>query len=583
MGYDDSLDRTQKAMEDLFQAPSPATSAAATVALSLLAGLLLSGLTLQASTLVEGLVLFAAPGLAAALLGWVWYRAVGGVAYLRRTLLLALVGVGLQVLVVGVFLATDPWHAVPPIHAFVLSAAFPLWLRYQVATAISTPDPPRALPDTVSHYALSLLALGLVAPVPWSLAAVLGAVFLAAGAAVVESMRVLTRDEFGADLIALNSAILEHISEGGDAGRAVLERFFSDQGIQAEVPVSTVTFHDDDGLRSALVVPAAHPGPFGTLGGSDLPRRIREALDVPVVSLHGPCTHEQNPVDAAATERVVQAVSEMIEEAEPRGGAAPPLRIPEAVMVQPMGPGGLVVHAPAPQRWDDVDLPTGRMVLEEARSAGLEMPVLADAHHCTAPGVTTVHHSSARARRLREAAADATRKAVDVDEGPLRVGMAADRSFGVDDGLGPEGVQALVVEADGHRTAYVVFDANNMLPGVRDAVRDALLGLVDEAEVLTTDNHVVHAGMDGYNPIGHAHGGDVWVPVARDLVTEALEGMADVRCDVRTREVTLRVFGPGTASRIGTLINLSTIAARRMMVVTFVAAAAIGSLVTLLI
>ena len=58
-----------------------------------------------------------------------------------------------------------------------------------------------------------------------------------------------------------------------------------------------------------------------------------------------------------------------------------------------------------------------------------------------------------------------------------------------------------VVEVDWQRTAYVLLDGNNIEAGVREVLRGAVLEMVDEAEVMTTDSHVVNT-ITGTNPIG---------------------------------------------------------------------------------
>lgn len=586
-GYDASLGRTREAMEGLFQAPPPWASAVGVAVLGLVCAVVLLFPASPARLAWAAVALFVGPGLGAAVVGWAWHRATGGVVYVRRNLLLSLVGAGMQVVVVGLHRGTAPWHDVPVVHAFLVSAAAPLWLRYQVVTAMSNPRPSRSLPDTLSHFGLSLGAAPLVLVVPagaWTVALATGAVFLGAGATVVEAMRSVGREEFDGDLIEMNWAIIEHITRDGGGGREPLEDLFHAQGIDDEVPVGVVTFHGEDGLKAVLVVPTVHPGPFGTLGGSDLPRRLQEALaPVPVLTFHGACTHDQNPVDQAQVDRVVATVRDLVEDVDPVEGGTSPVRLSEEILAQGLGPGLLAVHAPSPTRWDDVDLATGAHAEEAALNAGARSVLFADAHHCGGPGVTTVHAPSPKSRSIVEATRDAAAKVGEASRHPLRVGVARASGFHLDDGVGPMGVQVLVVEAGDHRTAYVLFDGNNMVPGLRDDLVEAIGDRVDEAEVLTTDNHVVNMGLDGWNPVGYARGASFWTPVVLDLLEEAAGSLAPAACGMGQATVEVRTFGPGTASRMSTLINVSTVAASRLMAATLVGASALGAAVTLLL
>ena len=72
--------------------------------------------------------------------------------------------------------------------------------------------------------------------------------------------------------------------------------------------------------------------------------------------------------------------------------------------------------------------------------------------------------------------------------------------------MGPGGITAIVVQVENQKTAYIVIDGNNMIPGLREKILDALATLgFDASEVFTTDTHAVTAsitGRRGYHPVG---------------------------------------------------------------------------------
>src|SRR5207247_11236719 len=111
--------------------------------------------------------------------------------------------------------------------------------------------------------------------------------------------------------------------------------------------------------------------------------------------------------------------------------------------------------------------------------------------------------ASQRSHEIIEAAKSATQAALAAPKAPFRVGYANRKGFSTpDQGIGARGIEALVVETGGQRTAYVLFDGNNMVPGVRDEIRAKLASLVQESEAMTTDNHSVNLTMDGFNAVG---------------------------------------------------------------------------------
>ena len=72
--------------------------------------------------------------------------------------------------------------------------------------------------------------------------------------------------------------------------------------------------------------------------------------------------------------------------------------------------------------------------------------------------------------------------------------------------MGAGGITAIVVEVENQKTAYVVIDGNNMMPGLREKILTWLAALgFEESEVFTTDTHTVSAlvtGSRGYHPVG---------------------------------------------------------------------------------
>ncbi|MCI4323152.1 MAG: DUF2070 family protein, partial [Thermoplasmata archaeon] len=114
-----------------------------------------------------------------------------------------------------------------------------------------------------------------------------------------------------------------------------------------------------------------------------------------------------------------------------------------------------------------------------------------------------------------------------------------------------QGIRALVVEAAGETTAYVLIDGNNLVIGARAPILQALEGLVDRAEVMTTDNHVVHEVDGGVNPIGERYGAAELARDIRALVEVARSDLELVGVAVGRREVpAVPVLGPAYTARL---------------------------------
>ena len=189
---------------------------------------------------------------------------------------------------------------------------------------------------------------------------------------------------------------------------------------------------------------------------------------------------------------------------------------------------GLLAATYAPGFADDIEYGVGLSAAAEARTSGLDDVMLIDAHNSNdgleGPDLGHVTPGSERAFDMIEAAGIAGQRLSTADRGDLHVGVAWDETpWTVEEGIGPLGVRVAVADVDGHETAYVLVDGNNMEPGLRGELLDALVaeGPVDAAEILTSDTHVVNS-VKADNQVGAA------IPWDRleDLVGDRTEALA---------------------------------------------------------
>jgi predicted neutral ceramidase superfamily lipid hydrolase len=105
---------------------------------------------------------------------------------------------------------------------------------------------------------------------------------------------------------------------------------------------------------------------------------------------------------------------------------------------------------------------------------------------------------------------------------------------------------------------------------MRQPILDALRPIVDAAEVMTTDNHVVHEVDGGVNPVGERYALD---PLIRDIVetvTHALSDLTPVKVRTATREIpNVRVLQPGWTARLLTSVSDTLVLFASTFVSTF--------------
>lgn len=523
-------------------------------------------------TYLAGVLLFLVPGLLGNLLTTPIAVALEGRFRVRRSLFLGLscfgiVG-GILVMWRIIQLFAGPYPVEGPL---LLGFGLTLWLRALTLIAVSHHSLARSLPASL---VAPLLGLGMVwLELGWGLRYLLeGPLFLLL--AIGGALALLTatdrpmRREFGQGGIALLRPLLEHMSERHPGASRDLESFFDRVSTHADLELSVLAFRPATAAASdrallAWIAPSVHPGPFADLGSSDLPRKmsaaLRPAAAESVMVPHAPSTHAQDIPTAAEVQRVCGIIRDLVRQAPAGTTRASPLVRPHEgslARAQVVGDSVLVVLSQAPRPTDDIDYALAELVREDARRLGLAHAIVVDAHNAFEENRGDVPFGSPEGfRMVADAKAAMTAALAQAKEGELRMGFAQRKGYNPeDDGMGGEGLSVVVLEGSGWRSAYALFDANNLLMGMRAP----LVGVLEQAvgavgEVMTTDNHVVHEVQGGANTLGERRGLPLLSRDLKEVAQQALAHAVPVRvAAAETKAKEVRVLGPGVITRLMT-------------------------------
>jgi len=555
-----------------FRAPPVQTAAVLLALLSLLDAVLT---WVPESSLVRFLsgwtLVFLAPGFLGVLLTTPLAKALGGRLPWHRSALLALsaTAVPVPVLLVWRGLGFAVGHlpiGVPLILLFIQGPI--LWFRHMSLFGISRTRHGASLPASLIQPVLAILGVFLLYPPPlqWVVAAGLFLMFgfLCAALLLRAADRPLRR-EFGLSGVSLIRPLIEHVGTRDPGATQILEKFFEGFAVQANVRVTEVQFRTAHGTKATIALPAIHPGPFAALGASNLPQKFEEQLgpDAGLVFVpHTPCNHDLDVPTTAEVRRVGEVAAALLHD----------LPSPSSALNSPLvtgGPGSwaraqrlgdviLVAATQAPEPTDDIAYAIADRLVDENRRAGRPELALIDAHNSYKEDAGDLTYGSPRALRFAEDVRQAVSAALGQSTpGPVRIGVALRTGFSVRrEGIGPSGVRALVVEASGRKTAYVLLDGNNLLQGLRERLLQALGGVVDDSEVMTTDNHVVHEVDGGVNPIGERIPFDLLRETVVGVVRDALTNLEAVEVRVGSRDVPdVAVLGPDWTARLLTSLG----------------------------
>ncbi len=555
-----------------FRAPKTSIAGALIVVLTVVDALLVwvSGESAGRFLEVWALV-FLVPALFGTLLTTPLASALGGRFPWHRNALLGLMSAVLPVPILlvwrgtGLLLGHFP-VSVPIILLFVQGPT--IWFRHMTLFGVSKPRHADSLPASAVTPVLSILAITLVF-VPDAETLVAAVLFLLFGflcaAILLRAADRPLRREFGSSGVAFIRPLIEHVGSRDPAATQILENFFAGFAVRANLRVTTVQFLGQNGPVATLALPTVHPGPFAALGASNLPQKLDDLLGPGHGMLfvpHTPCNHDLDLPTGAEVRRVADATAVLLRTLGPATAAvaSPLVGAPGArwARAQRLGGAMLVVASQAPSPTDDIAYAIADRLVDESRKAGDPTLALIDGHNSYKEDQGDLTYGSPGAERLSADVRGAVAAALSASApGPIEVGTALRTGFSVGrDGIGPAGVRALVVGAAGRRTAYVLLDGNNLLEGLRERLVQALGGVVDDAEVLTTDNHVVHEVDGGINPIGERIAFDLLRETVVGVVRDALSHLQPVEVRVGTTEIPdVPVLGPDWTARLLTSLG----------------------------
>jgi Predicted membrane protein len=219
--------------------------------------------------------------------------------------------------------------------------------------------------------------------------------------------------------------------------------------------------------------------------------------------------------------------------------------------VQFFNNGMVILSTFAPEAVDDIEFGVGLTMMAQSRSrCNVEDSVIVDCHNSFSPEGGEVLPGNAEVFQLIDVI-----DTIDPNQTKheIKVGCYEDSMPSLDkhDGIGESGIKTMLIEVDNQRTAYVLFDSNNMEIGFRQEIIDAVSDLdIDEIEVMTTDTHTVNTISRGYNPVGIVKRPEI-IKFVRLSIQEAILDLEKVEVGTGTEKIkNLNTFGPKNSTEL---------------------------------
>jgi putative membrane protein len=372
------------------------------------------------------------------------------------------------------------------------------------------------------------------------------------------------------------------------------EQFFERFGLEHDIKISALAFKTNNRIKSILVVPAFHPGPFKNVGSSNLPYAIQTTLEnkLPecVIAVpHGMSGHDLDLASQAQNHLVLGAVQKLTEFSDYGSVATPFVRVKRngaSVGCQIFHNCAFVMLTLAPETMEDLPPDLDSLIVTTARGLNLAAAISVDAHN----SIQGPFNIDKAIDPLKEAAAACLKKASQQKLASLEVGVAkvTPKEFGLPEGMGPGGIVVTVTKVAGQKIAYVTIDGNNMISGLREKILSALSEAgIDDGEVFTTDTHAVNAVVldaRGYHPVGEAMDHETLIKHIKHAATQALAHLEPADVSWHMDKVSkVKVIGEKQIEAMCTLVDKAVQTAKRSAVSIFpLAAIILGALLFLL-
>ena len=211
-------------------------------------------------------------------------------------------------------------------------------------------------------------------------------------------------------------------------------------------------------------------------------------------------------------------------------------------------------------------------MIESQKELNIENPILVDCHNSFNAEKGGVLPGNPELFQLLDTIRLIEKKGLEYD---IQVGCHHTDlgEFDKHQGIGESGLKTMIIEVNGQRTAYVLFDSNNMELGYRETIFKAVEDLeIDEIEVMTTDTHTVNTLAAGYNPVGTVEKEKI-IEYVRLSIKEAINDLEPVEAGTNTERIlNLKTFGPNNSTELISTISSIVAVSKIIAPLTFIVA-----------
>ena len=317
----------------------------------------------------------------------------------------------------------------------------------------------------------------------------------------------------------------------------------------SEKPVSTffMKFSLDQRNGYSIVLPEVHPGPFLSVGGSNLPFVLYKAFSGRAMVLHGVSDHALNIPSKEELDRYLRGLKSA-KKISSHSHCSRPVRVEDGhctVTGIRFDTVCMLILSMSPKGMEDVPYAVLSELTSYSKKIGFDSLLLIDSHN--AMGVSLDGHETAQLLKTAERCLDIL---VGADEFSFRAGYAniGDISLAgrFQDDLGESGLAVLALCIDSKWNVLGWADSNNMKNGLREELVEKLSSQDHHiVEICTSDTHSTSGKRtrNGYFALGELSEEDSIIEAFQALTLKAIESAEPSALEVYTAQSRVKVMG----------------------------------------
>jgi len=300
------------------------------------------------------------------------------------------------------------------------------------------------------------------------------------------------------------------------------------------------------GSHATIVLPDIHPGPFSTVGGSNLPYVLYENFNKSALVMHSVSDHSLNIPSKREVDKYIKGLAQVTSVEKGSTCSAPvQIRINSATTTGlAFGNVALVMLSLAPKGMEDVPQSVRTDIESFGIGMGFSDVLVVDCHNAMGK-----HLSDSDRDDLTASAKQCLEQLKRQPQHEFKVGFAGRNDVSqmpeLEGELGQAGIAVLLINVDGRNYAIGWADSNNMENRLRDRVVSKAGGSVTMLELCSSDTHATSGKRtrEGYFALGTTSSADKIADEYGLLCSRAVESVAKSAFGLDAAQSTIKVMG----------------------------------------